>query len=146
MPATATKLPTRQDPKRKVILDKLGDIRGLRLAQNEVLVAIYQRDEMTPGGIVLPSKTLKEDVYQGKVGLVIQISEKFNPFWTDPYTGQTGGVPVALHDWIVFRPADTWSLEINGRDGIFDKESFVVCRTVNPKHIRFVIDNPDSIW
>ena len=146
MPSAAQKLSTPPDLKKKLILDKIQDAPGLTLAQNEVLVAIYQRDEMTPGGIVLTARTLKEDIYQGKVGLIVKIGENFNYKWTDPYTGVTGGIPVKLHDWIVFRASDTWSLEVNIREGIFDKESFVVCRTVEPKHIRAVITDPNMVW
>lgn len=147
MPATALKQRDngRPDPK-KVILNKLEDLPGFEIAGNELLVAIYQRDELSPGGIVLPTKTLKEDIYQGKVGLIVKIGANFNPKWTDPYTGETGGVPVKLHDWIVFRASDTWPLEVNIRDGIFDKDSFVVCRLVQPRHIRMTIDNPDKVW
>jgi co-chaperonin GroES (HSP10) len=146
MPSAATKLSARPDPRKQLILAKLGDVPGFEIAQNELLVAIYQRDEMTPGGIVLPAKTLKEDVYQGKVGLVIKIGENFNHRWTDPYTGRTGGVPVKAHDWIMFRTSDTWTLEVNIRDGVFDKDGFVVCRMMEPKSIRAVIDNPDMVW
>ena len=146
MPSAATKLSMRADPKRQVILDRLKDVPGFELAQNEVLVAIYQRDEKTPGGIVLTSKTLKEDVYQGKVGLVVKIGANFKWQHTDPFTGNVGGIPVQLHDWVVFRPSDTWSLEINIREGVFEKDGFVVCRTLEAKHIRAVVENPDMVW
>ncbi len=145
MPATATKLSMRPDPK-KVILDKLKDVPGFTIAQNEILVAIYQRDEISPGGIVMTAKTLKEDVYQGKVGLVVKVGDNFKWQHTDPFTGNVGGVPIKLHDWVVFRASDTWPLEVNIRDGIFDKESFVVCRLVEPKHIRAVIADPNCVW
>jgi hypothetical protein len=145
MPSAAIK----QDPidtKRKVILDKIGDVPGFELAQNELMVAIYRRDEMTPGGIIQVASTLKEDIYQGKVGLVVKISQNFDHRWTDPLTGATGGIPVKLHDWIMFKTSDTWSLEVNIRPKILDKKDFVVCRIVMPKCIRAVIDDPNMVW
>jgi hypothetical protein len=144
MPSAAMKQTI--DPQRKVILDKLGDVPGLDLAQNELLVAIYRRDEMSPGGIIRVAQTLAEDVYQGKVGLIVKIGENFNYKWTDPYTARNGGIPVKLHDWIFFRTSDTWALEVNVRQGMFKKEDFVVCRTVEAKHIRGVVEHPDQIW
>lgn len=147
MPATALKQRenARPDPK-KVILDRIKDVPGCQIAGNELLVAIYQRDEVSPGGIVMTAKTLKEDIYQGKVGLVIKIGENFNWKWTDPFTGESGGIPIELHDWIVVRTSDTWPIELNIRDGIFDKESFVVCRMIQPRNIRMKVDNPDKVW
>lgn len=147
MPVTAIKQRenARPDPK-KVILDKLETLPGFEVSGNELLVAIYQRDEVSPGGIVMTAKTLREDIYQGKVGLIVKIGVNFNWKWTDPFTGETGGIPVSLYDWIVFRASDTWPVEVNIRDGIFDKDSFVVCRLVQPRHIRMKIDSPDSVW
>lgn len=135
----------RADPK-KTILDKLGDVPGFEIASNELLVAIYQRDEVSPGGIVMTAKTLKEDVYQGKVGLIVKIGENFNPLWSDPYTGEKGGVPLALHDWIVFRTSDTWPLEVNVRDGVFEKDGFVVCRLVLARQVRMKVADPNTVW
>jgi hypothetical protein len=74
------------------------------------------------------------------------LGQNFDWKWTDPFTGRTAGIPVKLHDWIVFRPSDGWSMEVNIREGVFDKEGFVVCRTFEPKHIRAVIDNPEMVW
>lgn len=146
MPATSRiQLPERPDPK-KVILDKLKDVPGITIASNELLMAVYQRDELSPGGIIQTAKTLKEDVYQGKVGLVVKIGENFRHKWSDPYTGESGGIPISLHDWIVIRASDTLPIEINVRDGVYAKEGFVVCRLVLAKYIRMIVTNPDSVW
>src|ERR1700744_6276394 len=88
------------------ILGKIGDVSDFEIAQNEVLLAIYQRPEMTSGGIVLAPQTLKEDIYQGKVGLVVKIGAHCQFDRTDPYTNIKTGIPISLHAWVVVRPSD----------------------------------------
>jgi co-chaperonin GroES (HSP10) len=133
------------DPKRE-ILDKLGDLSHVEIAQNEVLLAIYQRPEKTAGGIILTAKTRKEDVYQGKVGLVVKIGTACVFKREDPYSGVKFDLPVALHDWVVVRPSDTWALDINGDADGLQFEDFVPCRLIRDAHIRMRVANPEVIW
>ena len=123
------------------ILAKLGDVSGFEIAGNEVLLASYQRPEKTPGGIVQTHRALKEDIYQGKVGLVVKIGESCR-FEMVSETGIKYGIPIKLHDWVVVRPSDTWSLDINGNPDVLSREDFVTCRMVYPHHIRARISNP----
>jgi len=128
------------------ILKRLGDVAGFEIAQNELLLAIYQRPEFTPGGIIQVPKTLKEDIYQGKVGLVVKIGVHCRFNHTDPYTGVTTGLPVGLHDWVVTRPSDTWALDINVRTETLNRDDFVPCRLVKDNQIRAIIADPRMIW
>ena len=133
------------DPK-KVILEKLGDISGVEIAQNEVLIATYFRPEKTAGGIVLPHANLKEDQYQGKVGLVVKIGSACRFVRHDVERDITYGVPIALHDWIVVRTSDTWPLELNGRRDSLERDEFVWCRLVYDDQIRMKVPNPSMVW
>src|SRR6266478_4853114 len=99
MPAPAAKQ-KEYDPKQE-LLDKIGDISRAEVAQNEVLLAMYMRPEMTAGGIIMPHQNLKEDRYQGKVGLVVKIGGACRFVRTDEKTGITYGIPIDLHDWVV---------------------------------------------
>jgi co-chaperonin GroES (HSP10) len=135
MPASAIKSVPVHDPKRE-ILDKLGDLSTVEIAHNEVLLAIYRRPEKTAGGIILTHNNLKEDVYQGKVGLVVKIG----PGCTFP------NVKVELHDWVVARPSDTWALDINGHPDAIKHEDFVPCRLVFDDQIRMRVAFPATIW
>jgi hypothetical protein len=120
------------DPKQK-LLDELGDISGLKLFNNQVLAAVYIRPEKTKSGLVLASQTREEDRYQSKVGLIIHMGPSA---FKDP-TGQWfEGVDVGLHDWIVFRPSDTWSLTVNN----------VLCRVVDDDKIRGQVAHPDQAY
>ena len=133
------------DPKR-VVLDKLGNLSGVELAQNEVLLAIYRRPGTSPGGIALTSNYTKEDIYQGKVGLVVKIGAACNFSREDPYSGTKFDLKVNLHDWVVVRPSDTWPLDINGDATGLEFKDFVPCRLVRDSHIRMRVSNPAIIW
>ena len=128
------------------ILKKLGDVSGFEIAQNELLLAIYVRPEFTPGGIIQVPQTLKEDIYQGKVGLVVKIGEHCRFDRADPYTGIVAGVPISLHDWVIVRPSDTWALDLNMRPDILRRDDFVPCRLVKDNQIRAKIANPAMVW
>jgi hypothetical protein len=117
------------DP-RKIILKNLGDALDDFQMGDEILVATYRRPEKTASGFFLPRKTLEEDLFQSKCGLVVKIG----PAAVFPH------VKVELHDWIVMRPSDGWACEI-----LTAKEP-VHCRLLLPKYIRAKVPQPDLIW
>jgi hypothetical protein len=148
MSATAIKS-KQNDPAAQLkrdILAKIGDVSEFEIAQNEILLAIYQRPETTSSGIIQVAQTLKEDIYQGKVGLVLRIGEHCQFDRVDPYTGVQTGIPISLHDWVVVRPSDTWALDINMRSDALSSKDFVACRLVHDKDIRAKIPHPGVIW
>lgn len=131
---------------KEAILQKLGDVSGFDISQNELLIAIYQRPEFTPGGIIQVAQTLKEDIYQGKVGLVVKIGTHCKFDRDDLYSGVVSGIPVKLHDWVVTRPSDTWALDLNMRPDILKRDDYVACRLVKDNQIRAVIAHPGMVW
>lgn len=133
------------DPK-KAILDRLGDISDVQIAQNEVLIAVYRRPEKSAGGIILPESNLNEDKYQGKVGLVLKVGAACRFERQDERTGVTYGIPISVHDWVVVRPSDTWALEFNARPDAMSREDFLWCRLVYDDQIRMKIPNPSMVW
>lgn len=133
------------DPKAE-ILAKLGDISGIEIAQNEVLIAIYMRPEKTSGGIVLPHQNLKEDRYQGKCGLVVKIGSACRFTRKNETTGVEYGLNIQLHDWIVVRPSDTWALDINSDIDALQVQDFVQCRLAYDDQIRMRVTDPRMIW
>mgnify|MGYP003339874067 CR=1 FL=1 len=46
------------------------------------------------------------------------------------------GLEFKLHDWIVFRPSDGWSITVVG----------ILCRMLNDVDVRALIDNPDQVY
>lgn len=133
------------DPKAE-ILAKLGDISQVEVAQNEVLLAMYMRPEKSAGGIIMPHQNLKEDRYQGKVGLVVKIGGACRFERKDPETGVVYGLPITLHDWVVVRTSDTWPLEINSDPDVSDPRAFTLCRLVYDDQIKMRIPFPGLVW
>ena len=145
MPSALKKSIETPDEK-QAILDKLGDLSQIEIAQNEVLVAIYIRPEKSAGGILLTPNYRKEDNYQGKVGLVVKIGSACRFVRTNEKTGITYGVDIKLHDWVVTRPSDTWPLDVNAGEDTFDPKNFTNCRLVFDDQIRMKIPSPAMVW
>ena len=135
MPQALKKPDLPPDPKQE-ILDKLGDLESVEIARNEVLVAIYRRPNVSPGGIAFTDNTLKEDIYQGKVGLVVKIGPGC----------QFQALDIKLHDWVVFRPSDTWAFDLSTHANALTRTDFVTCRLVFDDQIRLRIANPQMAW
>lgn len=113
---------------------KLGDLTKIELLSNRVLVAIYIAPEKTKGNIIRPGQTIKEDVWQGTVGLVVKKGR--TAFKDEPETkNYFHGQDVAVGDWVVFRPGDAKRIQINGID----------CRMVEDSLLDMVIEDPSVI-
>lgn len=119
------------DPKDD-LLKKLGDLSGYTLYNNMLLCALYERPEMTKGGIVLTQTQRAEDKYQGKAALIV----KAGPVAFASANGYfTEGGPV-VGDWIAIRPSDGWPIQING----------VQCRMLVDEQVKLRIPSPDSVY
>lgn len=120
------------DPKEK-ILQELGDLSKIELFNNQVLCAVYIRPQKTKSGIYLSDKTVDEDRFQGKVGLLVGMGP--SAFQDD--SGQWfENIAFNLHDWLVFRPSDGWNITING----------VLCRILSDTQVKMRIPAPDVAW
>lgn len=116
------------------LITEIGDLSKIELLANRVLVAIYIAPEKTKGGLIRATQTIKEDVFQGCVGLVLK---KGGMAFKDDEASKTffHGQDVKVGDWVVFRPGDAKRVQIKGVD----------CRMVDDIFIDMVIDDPDSI-
>ena len=106
---------------------------------NRVLVATYVRPETTKGGIIMIDRTLAEDRFQGKVGLVIKVGPRA---FVDDNVAQFGGVKVEPGDWVTYRASDGFELffvDDNGRDG-------TPCRLIEDAHILGRTPDPALIY
>lgn len=120
------------DPK-KALLKELGDLSECPIFHNQVLLAIYIRPEKTKSGIILTDKYRDEDKFQSKVGLVVKMGDLA---FDDPKGAWFKGVEVDLHEWVIYRPSDGWSINYNG----------VNCRMLEDINIRGKVPNPDMVW
>lgn len=115
------------------LLRTIGDISSVEIFNNQVLVAVYIRPQKTKSGIFLTNQTVDEDRYQSKVGLIIK---KGKSAFVDESGKWFDGISVDIHEWIVFRPSDGWSITVNG----------ILCRMIDDINVRATIDNPDRVW
>ena len=79
------------------LVDKLAGIELPAPTGWHVLVLQYVREDRSKGGIIFADKTKQEDVYQGRVGLVLAVGP-------DAYRGDRfpGGAWCKAGDWIMW--------------------------------------------
>jgi len=123
-----------QDPKQELI-ENVGDISDIEMFNTQVLVAIYVRPQKTKSGIILTDKTIDEDRYQGKVGLILK---KGPDAFIDSEGKWFANVSFSVGDWVVFRPSDGWAVSVNGQP----------CRILDDVSVKMRIksQSPDKIW
>tara|TARA_R110000868_G_scaffold48011_1_gene156656 strand:- start:38 stop:460 length:423 start_codon:yes stop_codon:yes gene_type:complete len=118
---------------KKHVLKVVGDLSGVDVMFNMLLLAIYIRPEKTAGGIFRPTANVQEDVWQGKSGLVLKRGP--NAFEDD---GEYNfhGQDVKVGEWCVFKVGDAWSVNINN----------VPCRLVRDSNIRMKVKDPTIVF
>lgn len=120
------------DPKEK-LLKELGDISDIEIFNNQILVAVYVRPNKTKSGLYLSDNIVAEDRFQGKVGLLVGMG----PAAFQDDSGQWfNNASFSLHDWLVFRPSEGWSITVNG----------VLCRMLSDTQVKMRIPSPDTAW
>lgn len=119
------------DPK-DVIWDALGDLSTVEVAQNQMLLAVYERPSKTKSGIYLADTTRDEDKFQGKVGLVV----KLGPTAFVDTDKWTFDIKPTLGDWVVIRASDGFALSVNTK----------LCRLANDVDLKLRIQQPDQVW
>lgn len=126
------------DPK-QALLDSVGDIANIEVFHNLVLVATYIEPEKTAGGIIKPDRTLLENRFQGKCGLVL----KLGPLaFQDEGHIKFGGVTINEGDWVVVRPSDGWELYTVNEGG----QSGTSCRLFEDANIKARVEDPSMIY
>lgn len=118
-----TELAQAKDPK-QVIFNALGDLSGEQLLGENVLVASHVRSEKTKGGIIRPTDNLKEDVFQGKTGLIVKVGDGF----------EEGDAP-QVGTWVLYSHQDGLQVTINE----------VPCRILPADRIRMVLSDPNKV-
>lgn len=120
------------DPK-QAILDAVGDLSGVHLLGDDVLIGIYIRPKKTAGGIIRPDMNVQEDMWQGKVGLVLKLGP--NAF-VDAEDGHLYEDRAKVGDWVMFFVGDARSVSIRG----------CPCRLIRDVNIRSTVDDPSIIF
>jgi len=121
-----------KDP-RDELKKAVGDLSGVEIFNNQILVAVYIRPNKTKGGIYLADSTRDEDKTQGKVGLVLK---KGPQAYVDETNSWFSDIEVNEGDWVYFRPSEGWSITVNN----------VLCRILDDTLVRGRVQKPDHIW
>lgn len=129
--AVLERLSKATDPK-KALMKEVGDISGIHVMSARVLVAIYVGPEKTKSGLYRPPSQLKEDIFQGAVGLVLK---KGKLAFKDDESTKFHGEDAAVGEWVTFVPGEGKRVQINGVD----------CRTIEDALIVMRIDDPEII-
>lgn len=118
---------------RKSIIDLVGDLSGIRVMNNQLLVGTYIESDKTEGGIWKPQKTVEESRYQGKTGLVL----KKGPFaFVDDASVKFHGQDVKEGEWVLFRFADAWETFLRG----------VSVRFIYDTDVKAIVDDPSLFY
>lgn len=118
--------------KTEAIKKKVGSLAGIDVMYNMVLLAAYVRPSRTKGGIIRPGENIEEDIWQGKVGLVLKLGpDAFRDDDEVSFSGQTAN----LGEWVVFKVGDAWQLTINDWP----------CRLVRDSAIRLKVADPSIV-
>ncbi len=82
------------------------------ITANRIVVAIFktdqirqiQKDDGSTVDFYLPEEFVKEDVWQGVSGLIVQQGPRA---WQDSDKWKHGGMKMEVGDWVTFNPANT---------------------------------------
>lgn len=118
------------DNPKLALIKALGDLSQEHVLGDLVLIATYIRPEKTAGGIIRPVDNIKEDEFQGKVGLIVKAGPLATEYEDEtPPTCQVG-------DWVVYSIKDGWSVTVNE----------VACRLIPYSRLRMKISQPDVVF
>lgn len=118
---------------KKMVLKSLGDLSGITVLADNVLVATYIKPRKTSGGIIIPEASIHEDRHQGKVGLVLKVGEG-----AFKYVGgykYEGTVP-EIGQYVAFHTSDAREMALNGVSIKFIPDSL----------IRMIVPDPDNLY
>lgn len=125
---------------KQALLDAAGDLSDYDIFHNLVLVATYVPPETTKGGIILADRTLDEDRFQGKVGLVLKVGPLA---FVDDAKTQFGKKKVEPGDWVIYRPSDAQELFIRDRRQM---NAGLPCRLIEDVFIKATVADPTLIY
>jgi hypothetical protein len=120
-----------------MVREKIGSLDGYTVMGSSVLVATYIKPRKTAGGIFLTEKTVDEDRWQGKVGLVLKLGEDaFRYTYTSGGAYDYTGPKPEVGTYIAFHTSDAREVGIKG----------ISCKLIDASLIKLIVPNPDDIY
>lgn len=128
-----------EDPAEKLI-NEIGDLSEFIVPFNKILVGLYVRPNKmkikgTDKVFHLSDETVKEDLYQGKAGLILK---KGPMAFVDDDRVKFNDLRPDVGDWIAFRPSAGLKIDIRSKDGH--------CILLRDTEVELVIPAPDVVF
>ena len=99
---------------------------------HEIVSVVWIRPEKTKGNILLPDALREEDVWQGKVSLVVEMG----PDCYRPDAIQTAKTPrCKVGDWIITNPLAGQKLQVNN----------AIVRIIHDDQVEAVVNGPQGV-
>lgn len=117
----------------------LGDISGIEVFGDLVMVMSFAERTKTGGGIILTDQTHEEARFQGKSGLVVAVGPQA---FVDDARATFAGQSVQPGDWVMTRPSD--GLEF--AKVCDDQRGAVTLRLFRDVHIQAKLADPRLVW
>ncbi len=120
------------DPK-QAILDRVSKaVAKIDVMYNMVLLGTYARPAKTAGGVWRPETNVQEDMWQGKVGLVLKMGASA---FKDDAEFSFEGSRATVGDWVVYKVGDAWSITISDYPCRLVKDSAIRLKVIDPQVI-----------
>lgn len=130
---TIDQLSAIKEPKEfKTAVAKMIDVDAIDIYLNRILTIVYIGYEKTAGGIIKPTETKAEDIYQGKTALVLKVGPSA---FMDADGWSFQGQRVEAGDWITFKIGNSSQIEINK----------VACRIVEDRFVETRVRDPRMV-
>ena len=120
----------KSDDAKGAILKAVGDISGVEVNADLVLIGTFIRNEKIRG-LIRPD--VVEDEHQGKCGLVLKTGPYAYGDWEQE---DDRGTNAPVGGWVVFQIKDAWQVQLNGAP----------CRLVPYERLRLRIADPNLIY
>lgn len=145
--------------KAKLLADLKPVVAKIHMQTNRIIVAGYVATNMTPGGIMLPPKTVEENRWQNKCGLVLKLGPLAYRYdevteWMYEHMTATGETTAKawraafkhfglanVGDWVLYRGAETHEVGMQVAPGVAAS-----CRFINDNSIIAKIDDPTLVY
>ena len=134
MPSKLIEMSQASDPV-KAVWDAIGTaVDGVKVFNNQLLVATYIPPEKSAGGIILGGdRSRMENLYQGCLGLVLKLGKTaFMSDDTHDWLEQSAKVG----DWVMFRSYAGTRFKINGREFRLINDDSIDATVKDPRHIK----------
>lgn len=120
---------------RKYVQSKLNRaLDDVDVRDSNILVAAYVAPEKTAGGIIRPTTNVQQDIWQGKVGLILKMGAEAFKYTSRGY--ESKDEPYEVGDYVMYHASDARDLIMLG----------VACKIVDSSLVRMRASDPQIFY